>query len=178
MVVDQETQPKPSLLSKPEDTSSIPDSVEGKIKFVGNILGDNERAIEFMTRVINTESRLGKDPRTYEAGGDEGVAQVNRVAFDQVMKKLTDRRNRLSKYVKPFEEATGINLTEVQFEDLNDNDLLSIAFGRMYLRQRTGAGIPKSLAKQAEYWKKYYNTSAGAGEIEDFINANRANTVS
>ena len=174
MVVDQETQPKPSLLSKPEDTSSIPDSVEGKIKFVGNILGDNERAIEFMTRVINTESRLGKDPRTYEAGGDEGVAQVNRVAFDQVMKKLTDRRNRLSKYVKPFEEATGINLTEVQFEDLNDNDLLSIAFGRMYLRQRTGAGIPKSLAKQAEYWKKYYNTSAGAGEIEDFINANRA----
>ena len=115
---------------------------------------------------------MGKAPGTYEPGGDAGVAQVNRVAFNQVMKKLNNRSNRLSKVIKPFEDATGINLTEVQFEDLNDNDLLSIAFGRLYLRQRTSAPIPKSLEKQAPYYKKYYNTSAGAGTVKKFIDTN------
>ena len=125
-----------------------------------------------MKRVVNQESLMGKAPGTYEPGGDAGVAQVNRVAFNQVMKKLNNRSNRLSKVIKPFEDATGINLTEVQFEDLNDNDLLSIAFGRLYLRQRTSAPIPKSLEKQAPYYKKYYNTSAGAGTVKKFIDTN------
>ena len=165
-----------SLLSKTEDTETVPDTVpetvEDKVEFVGNILGDNDTAIEFMKRVVNQESLMGKAPGTYEPGGDAGVAQVNRVAFNQVMKKLNNRSNRLSKVIKPFEDATGINLTEVQFEDLNDNDLLSIAFGRLYLRQRTSAPIPKSLEKQAPYYKKYYNTSAGAGTVKKFINTN------
>lgn len=165
-----------SLLSKTNDTETvskvIPETVEDKVEFVGNILGDNDRQIEFMKRVVNQESLMGEAPGTYEPGGDAGVAQVNRVAFNQVIKKLKNRSNRLSSVVKPFEDATGINLTEVQFEDLNNNDLLSIAFGRLYLRQRTGAGIPKSLEKQAAYWKKYYNTSAGAGTVEKFIDTN------
>ena len=50
---------------------------------------------------------------------------------------------------------------------------MSIAFGRMYLRQRTSEMIPITLEDQAAYWKKYYNTSAGAGKPEDFIRTNQ-----
>jgi len=33
--------------------------------------------------------------------------------------------------------------------------------------------VPDSLEDQAKYWKKYYNTVAGAGTVEHFIEANK-----
>ena len=167
-----------SLLQRPdEDAITIPDSVEDKVEFVGNIFNDGDKEIEFMKRLVNQESLFGKAPGTYTLAGKPGrrgsygVAQVDEVAFNQVLKKLNDRRNRLAKYVEPFEDATGIDLREVKYEDL-DNDILSIAFGRMYLRQRTNAPIPKSKPKQGDYWKKYYNTSSGSGTANDFVQTN------
>lgn len=167
-----------SLLQRPdEDAITIPDSVEDKVEFVGNLFNDSDKEIKFMKRLVNQESLFGKAPGTYTLAGKPGrrgsygVAQVDEVAFNQVLKKLKSRRNKLSKYVQPFKDKTGIDLREVKYEDL-DNDLLSIAFGRMYLLQRTNAPIPKSKRKQGDYWKKYYNTSAGAGTAMDFITIN------
>tara|TARA_E500000081_G_C6139728_1_gene359484 strand:+ start:5750 stop:8578 length:2829 start_codon:yes stop_codon:yes gene_type:complete len=165
-----------------KNTTVIPNSVEGKIEYIGKLLGDNERQIQFMKRVVNQESRMGKAPGTYDFSGSEGrrgsfgVAQVDEVAFNQVQKKLKDRKNRLSKYVEPFKDATGIDLTTVTYEDLED-DILSIAFARMYLRQRTNAPIPQSIEKQGNYWKKYYNTFKGRGTAKEFV-ANNENLFS
>jgi len=153
-------------------------TVEETVEYVGNLLGDNDREIEFMKRVVNQESNFGKAKGTNTMAGPKGkrgsfgVAQIDEVAFDQVQKKIKDRKNRLSKFVEPFKEATGIDLTEVTYEQL-DNPILSIAFGRMYLRQRTAEMIPLTLEDQGVYWKKYYNTSAGAGKPEDFIRTNQ-----
>lgn len=161
-------------LSPPDPNATVEENVE----YVGNLLGDNNREIEFMKRVVNQESNFGIARGTNTIAGPKGkrgsfgVAQIDEVAFDQVQKKLKDRKNRLSKFVKPFLEATGLDLTKVTYEQLDD-PILSIAFGRMYLRQQTSEPIPETLEDQAAYWKKYYNTSAGAGKPEDFIRTNQ-----
>ena len=172
----------PAYEKRERQGTVIPDSVEDKIEYVGKLLGDNERQIQFMKRVVNQESLMGDAPGTYDFSGSEGrrgsfgVAQVDEVAFNQVQKKLKDRRNKLSKYVKPIKDAIGTDLTTVKYEDLKD-DTLSIIFARMYLRQRTNAPIPKSIEKQGEYWKKYYNTFKGRGTAKEFI-ANNENLFS
>lgn len=172
----------PSLLADPKapvvipETVAVPEAVEDKISFVGEIFGDDANAITFMQRVVNQESNLGKNPNTYNMSADGkgrfGVAQVDRVAFNQVQKKLQDPNSSIFKFLKPFKDKTGIDLRTLSYSDLKE-DVFSIAFGRLYLQQITDEPIPTTLEGQAALWKKYYNTVAGSGTTEDFINNNR-----
>jgi len=167
-----------SLLENPNDEITIPDSVEDKVTFVSNIFEDEPHETLFMQRLVNQESLFGKAPGTYDLSGKAGsrgsygVAQVDEVAFDAVKDKLLNSKSTINKYIEPFKKATGIDLTTVKYEDLKD-DTLSIAFGRMYLMQLTGTPIPKNIQGQAKYWKTNYNTLAGKGTEEDFLNTNK-----
>ena len=165
----------------PEDSllrANIPDSVEDKVTFVSRIFKDNPDETMFMKRLVNQESLFGKAKGTYEISGkmgqrgSYGVAQVDEVAFNAVKNKLLNPESSISKYIDPFEKATGIDLTTVNYEDLT-NDTLSIAFGRMYLMQLTEDPIPSSKEDQAKYWKTYYNTKAGKGTVKEFLNTNK-----
>ena len=171
--LDSEGSEQPSLLAPP--VSSVPKSVEGKIEFVGNLLGDDKTNIEFMKRLVNQESRMGKAKGTYEIStdgkGSFGVAQVDKVAFDAVQSKLKDPKSQYYTYVKEVKDAIGVDLTEVKYKELGD-DTLSILFGRLYLMQLTDDPIPKNLKDQAAYWKKYYNTKAGQGTAGQFLRNN------
>ena len=171
--LDSEGSEQPSLLAPP--VSSVPKSVEGKIEFVGNLLGDDKTNIEFMKRLVNQESRMGKAKGTYEIStdgkGSFGVAQVDKVAFDAVQSKLKDPKSQYYTYVKEVKDAIGVDLTEVKYKELGD-DTLSILFGRLYLMQLTDEPIPKNLKDQAAYWKKYYNTKAGQGTAGQFLRNN------
>ena len=174
-----------SLLSRPEEqdsslvipeTANVPETVVDKVSYVGNILGDTENEITFMKGVVKQESNFGNNPNTYnmtsDGAGRFGVAQVDRVAFNEVQKKLRDKNSRIFKFLKPFKDKLNIDLSQISYADLR-NDVVSIAIGRLYLKQLTEEKIPSTLEEQAAYWKKYYNTSSGKGKIEDFITTNR-----
>ena len=174
-----------SLLSRPEEqdsslvipeTANVPKAVVDKVSYVGNILGDTENEITFMKGVVNQESNFGNNPNTYnmtsDGAGRFGVAQVDRVAFNEVQKKLRDKNSRIFKFLKPFKDKLNVDLSQISYADLR-NDVVSIAIGRLYLKQLTEEKIPSTLEEQAAYWKKYYNTSSGKGKIEDFITTNR-----
>ena len=49
-------------------------------------------------------------------------------------------------------------------EHLTKNDLFSLALGRLHYRMFEEP-FPDSLSNQAFYWKKYWNTEAGAGTV-------------
>jgi len=51
---------------------------------------------------------------------------------------------------------------------LTYNISAQIAMCRLHYR-RVPKPLPKSIEDQANYWKKYYNTSQGKGSVEDFI---------
>ena len=173
---DEEKKP-PSLLKKPLKflTDNYPTDLKGQIKFLGEeIFGDDANAIKFMERLIQQESRMGQDPGTYNMSGklgnrgSIGVAQADEVAFNQVQKKLNDPNSTIYKYIKPFEEAIGVDLRNIRYEDLKE-DILSVAIGRLYLMQHTEDPIPTEIKDQGRYWKTNYNTEAGAGTPEQFV---------
>jgi len=165
----------PTASGNKESLQPIPKSVVEKIEYVGRLLGDNENGIQFMKEIVNQESRNGEATGTYEISSDGkgsfGVAQVDKVAFDAVQKKLRDKNSRYSGFVQTFKDATNMDLTKVQYSALG-NDTLSIAFGRLYLMQLTAEEIPNTLNGRAAYWKKHYNTPAGAGTVAKYIRNN------
>ena len=155
--------------------SNYPTALKGQIKFLGEeIFGDDANAIKFMERLIQQESRMGQDPGTYSLSGklgkrgSYGVAQVDEPAFDQVQKKLNDPNSTIYKYIKPFEEAIGVDLRNIRYEDLKE-DILSVAIGRLYLMQHTEDPIPTEIEDQGRYWKTNYNTYAGKGTGKEFV---------
>tara|TARA_R110002167_G_scaffold148295_3_gene341202 strand:+ start:649 stop:3372 length:2724 start_codon:yes stop_codon:yes gene_type:complete len=165
-----------SLLSNPKTTElKLPDiesTVEDKIEFFAEILGDQPNEVEFMKEVVWQESKNGTAAGTYELNskgeGSYGVAQVDRSGFDQIQGKLTDPESKYFKVAETLKEATGLDLSTVKYEDLND-DLLSVIYGRLYLAQITNEPIPDTVEGRAEYWKKYYNTSAGKGTVKGYL---------
>lgn len=53
---------------------------------------------------------------------------------------------------------------------LDDNDKIGALFARMHYF-RVPAHIPYDITGQAEYWKRYYNTVAGAGTVEQYMHS-------
>lgn len=51
---------------------------------------------------------------------------------------------------------------------MDDNDHIGALFCRLHYLRCPGA-VPTELQGQAEYWKKYYNTSAGKGTAAEYI---------
>jgi len=62
----------------------------------------------------------------------------------------------------------GIEWEDVTCDDLGYPVLGAIA-ARLYLLNIPGA-IPESIEDRARYWKDNYNSAAGAGTVEYFIN--------
>lgn len=51
---------------------------------------------------------------------------------------------------------------------MNDNDTIGALFARLHYL-RVPERIPSSIPEQAHYWKKFYNTEAGKGTVEQYI---------
>tara|TARA_R100000656_G_scaffold123650_1_gene100467 strand:+ start:2220 stop:2684 length:465 start_codon:yes stop_codon:yes gene_type:complete len=77
--------------------------------------------------------------------------------------------------MKQVSKAIKVNLShftspvEADWDFLLETNLAAqIAMCRLHYR-RIPKALPKTLKGQAAYWKKYYNSSAGRGTVEDFL---------
>ena len=78
-----------------------------------------------------------------------------------LMRKVADATKvKLSYFVEPKEEDWSYIL--------ETNIAAQIAMCRLHYR-RIPKPLPSSLEGQAKYWKKYYNSMAGRGTVEDFL---------
>ena len=78
-----------------------------------------------------------------------------------LMRKVADATMvKLSYFVDPKEEDWDFLL--------ETNVAVQIAMCRLHYR-RIPKPLPSSAEGQAEYWKKYYNSMAGRGTVEDFL---------
>ena len=73
----------------------------------------------------------------------------------------------LKKYWDKIKETLGIDWTSTTWNDL-EKPLYSGLAARLFLA-RLSAPIPTDLASQAQYWKTHYNTVAGSGTVQKFI---------
>ena len=66
-----------------------------------------------------------------------------------------------------IQTACGFNWATVTWQDLR-KPMYSALAARLFLSNIAEA-IPADIAGQARYWKQYYNTPAGSGTEQDFI---------
>ncbi|XP_072041372.1 uncharacterized protein [Amphiura filiformis] len=130
---------------------------------------------DFLRRITCVESRDGTDPNTYRAGYDGGIWQVGRIAFEDT--KNTGSHPELVAKFAQIQQAFGIDWQAVEWSDLR-KPLYSAIAARLFLLNIPQA-IPNSadIAGQAAYWKRHYNTAAGVGTEQDFIDRVQACAV-
>eukprot|EP00116_Pleurobrachia_bachei_P010805 sb/3471067/ len=132
------------------------------IASVERVIGDTK---QFLKKVAVVESNLGRAPGTFRAGYYGGIFQVDRIGF----KSTQDTRAHpalKAKMVK-IKLAYGIDWMAADWKDARKPIYSAIA-SRLFI-SNIPLQIPSSLQGQAEYWKKYYNSAAGAGTAQDFI---------
>ena len=87
--------------------------------------------------------------------------------MDYIGYRETVIQQRLRRYWDRIKEKLGIDWTKTQWQDL-EKPLYSGLAARLFL-VRIPAPIPSDLPSQAQYWKTYYNTAAGKGTVQKFI---------
>lgn len=120
-------------------------------------------SIHMLVETAAAETLLGDyhDRSQYSSG--VGLTQIDLATFNWLKQKYSNHP--LSEKI---EKKLNIQLNEIQYRELALAPLLSLLFCRLrYYAVRTP--IPDNREDRARYWKRYYNTSAGAGSAEDYL---------
>ena len=163
------------FISDEKVEEDIDTSIEDKLDTVANIFNDSQEARDLMREVTIVESNMGQTPGTYDVStgltgqkGSLGIAQIDEIAFNEIQRRLA-AGNRMEKWVEPIEDVIDTDIREVKYEDLTD-DTLNLIFARLYFMV-SPRSIPNTVEGRAKLWKEIYNTSAGKGTIERYIDA-------
>ena len=155
---------------------------------LGNSKKDKIKFTNLLRRTAAAESDLGTDSNinrghTYKANKPKekqevftiGPFQVTKLALDEVKKRVnyTGMKKNIAK-IKQHKRFKNVDFSKIDVDDLKD-PYINAVIARLYYTTFTEP-VPDSLPKQAAYWKKYYNTPAGAGTAKHFIKkANKHN---
>ncbi len=120
---------------------------------------------QFLRRIAFVESKDGTDRNTYRPGYHGGIWQVDGAGFRSTQD--TASHPRLKQRYQQIMKTFGIDWPTVQWTDLR-KPLYSGIAARLFLLNIC-ANIPRDVAGQAIYWKRYYNTAAGGGTVQKFV---------
>ena len=127
------------------------------------IFGDDHG---FMYRIACVESDFGNHENTYKDNYHGGIWQVDKKGFEATQD--VDSHDELKAKFEKIQTATDIDWQKVSWIDLRKPIYSGIA-ARVFLLN-IPKEIPTTVRKQADYWKRYYNTEKGEGTVQDFIN--------
>jgi len=161
------------LKSRPLETR---EEVESAIATVSSYFGDGPDATALLREVVIKESNMGQNPNTYKmvtskkfGRGRFGVAQVDEVSFNDTQARLRGDKGQpqgLVSQVEKIKAASGIDLLDVEYEDLRD-PVLSAMYARLHFMKNSDP-ISDTVEGRAAAWKKHYNSKAGKGKPEQY----------
>lgn len=126
--------------------------------------GSNNTAVEMIIETAVAETGLGQiEDKTTGAG--MGLTQFDKFPFDDIKKRNMRLRPKILKEL-------GVDIALVEWDDLRYNDFLALLFTRLHYWLK-GDPIPKTIEERARYWKLHYNTSAGKGTVEHYLEMNK-----
>jgi len=134
------------------------------VQSVCEVLGGGIISELMLIETACAETKLGlyKDPTPNGAG--RGLCQCDNIPFYDVIARTR------SKHIKAVKNAFGINLYRVKHEQLNNNPLLAFIMCRLHYKLIPET-FPLTTIGRARYWKTHYNTSAGKGTVEHFVDS-------
>ena len=124
----------------------------------------------FLTRIAATESCYGLN----KSNGKNNVYQIDNIAFSDTQNIKSHPK--LKEKFKKIKDKTGINWSGETYSDIRGDKFKNGIAARLLLGNKPGK-IPTDLKGQSSYWKKYYNTSSGAGGEQDFIDKNEGDGI-
>ena len=123
-----------------------------------------ETAKEMIIETAIAETGLGQiEDKTVGAG--MGLTQFDEMPFNDIKTRTMKLRPQIQKYLK-------IDISLVNWDDLRFNPFLSLLFTRLHYWLK-GDPIPATIEERAKYWKLHYNTKAGKGTVEHYLEMNR-----
>ncbi|QVJ13210.1 hypothetical protein [Pseudomonas phage PSA28] len=122
-----------------------------------------ENAVALLVETAAAETLLGelRDPTMYGAG--TGLTQVDKGTFDWLKGMYANTPT-----AEAIQKRFNIDISRTQYQELETSPVLAMIFCRLRYLRAQGA-IPDTLVGRAEYWKKWYNTSAGKGTVAGYI---------
>ena len=135
--------------------------------------GKYETAKQMIIETAIAETGLGQiEDKTVGAG--MGITQFDKLPFNDIRDRCVKSRPKILKDL-------GVDISLVHWDDLRYNQFLALLFTRLlyWLASRKVDGkyvsipIPATIEERAEYWKQHYNTPAGKGTVEHYLEMNR-----
>lgn len=141
-----------------------PEEVKDIIVWVCSKFHSADRRVPMISGIIAVETQFGTFPDTTVKQG-MGISQIDKIKYFDIKMNSQEHRDMI---IREF----GVDINLVKYEDLRYNVFLAIIFTVLGLLRIIEA-LPSGIMGIAQYWKKYWNTSAGKGTIADFIQAAR-----
>ena len=129
---------------------------------VVNALGGSEDVVKQMVEIACVETQCGTYPDSHPEKMGVGVCQHDQINIDDIQDEGEQR------HFDIVEKEFGYDIPKIELSDLAYDPLLSFICCRLSLK-RIPEAIPSDLLCRAKYWKKYYNTEAGAGTVEHYL---------
>ena len=126
--------------------------------------GPNESVEDTIALIISTiaqETHLGtlRDPTKYKYG--TGISQLDPIG-------VTDIQERGKKWFDICKNTFGFDLSKVTHTELEEAPVLSIVMARLRYKL-VPYGIPTDVEGQWKYYKRWYNSYAGAATREEYM---------
>jgi hypothetical protein len=126
---------------------------------------DNTERMLIGTSVAETS--LGTYPDAHPNKLGVGLMQMDRIAFEDVKARTRNAHKHTAV------RRLSVDVDNVLFEELATCPMLSVLFARLFY-MLVPEQFPSTDEGMADYWKEHYNTSAGEGTPEDFMNRSKA----
>ena len=154
-------------ISAVQTANQLLSSMQGKAK-----LSD---VSDFMTNLSMQESRLGRQtsPVSYSP------FQIDPIGYKDFVERAQggyakERVNMINSLLQNLGYGEDFDIAGFRFDEKSvDDKLRDPLIGALVTRMKLGSikkSIPVDLEGQANYWKDYWNTEAGAGKPEEFMN--------
>lgn len=105
------------------------------------------------------------------AGGPAlGLWQMEPATHDDIWRNFLHHRDRLEQKLAHLCDISHIGPGQPVAEKMMWNLRYACAMARIHYLRVPGA-IPEDVAGQAAYWKRHYNTPAGKGSVEHYLDA-------
>jgi hypothetical protein len=129
---------------------------------VTRALGGNDAVYSQIVEIACVETQMGTYPDSHPEKWGVGVCQHDQINIDDL------RLHAKQRDVDILMNEWGIDMLAIKLADLAYNPLLSIICCRLSLK-RIPDPIPNDLYGRACYWKEYYNTRAGKGTTDKYL---------
>lgn len=131
-------------------------------KQVVKVFGGGHKTVLLMLEIACTETHLGQYPDRHPEKWGVGITQFDQIALDDLQQR-TRGRNR--KMLKRF---FGYDLNMVKLADLAEDAVLAFCLTRLKLKLVPESN-PTTIEGRAMFWKKWWNTSAGRGTVDGYL---------